>query len=258
MAAEKTLAIILRVVDFSETSCILNLFTRDFGKIGVLAKGARRRKSPFEGAIDLLTVCRIVFLHKSNDSLDLLTEAKLERRFRSATKSLSRLYSGYYIAELLNLLTHDGDPYPELYDLAYETLGYLDSDSPVFESVIRFEMKCLAILGHHPMLGQCVGCGADVGETERIAFSQLAGGVLCRACRVGQRQVISVRGETIRLMLNYSKLSDDEFRSYTDSESPKLIPHAYRGELRAVLNHYMNHLLGRQPKLQKWLVNNSL
>ena len=86
MPSEKTLAIVLRVIDFSESSCVVHLFTRDFGKIGGLAKGARRPKSPFEAALDLLAVCRIVFLHKSSESLDLLTEAKLERRFRAATR----------------------------------------------------------------------------------------------------------------------------------------------------------------------------
>ena len=99
MASEKSRAIVLRLVDFSESSCIVTLFTEDFGKIGALAKGARRLKGPFESALDLLAVCRIVFLHKSSDALDLLTEAKLERRFRAASRDLSRLYAGYYMAE---------------------------------------------------------------------------------------------------------------------------------------------------------------
>ena len=101
MSAEKTLAIVLRLVDFSETSCVVTLFTEDFGKVGALAKGARRPKGPFDSALDLLAVCRIVFIHKSSDALDLLTEAKMERRFRAATRDLSRLYAGYYVAELL-------------------------------------------------------------------------------------------------------------------------------------------------------------
>jgi DNA repair protein RecO (recombination protein O) len=84
MPTEKTSAIVLRVVDFSESSCVLTLFTEHFGKIGALAKGARRPKGPFDSALDLLAVCRIVFIHKSSDALDLLTEAKLERRFRAA------------------------------------------------------------------------------------------------------------------------------------------------------------------------------
>ncbi len=85
MAAEKTLAIVLRVIEFSETSCVVTLYTREFGKITGLAKGARRKKSPFESALDVLALVRLVFLRKTPPALDLLTEAKLERRFRAGS-----------------------------------------------------------------------------------------------------------------------------------------------------------------------------
>ena len=42
MSLEKTDAIVIRLVDFSETSCVVTLFSRDYGKIAALAKGARR------------------------------------------------------------------------------------------------------------------------------------------------------------------------------------------------------------------------
>ena len=100
MAAEKTTGIVLRVIAFSETSCIVTMMTRDFGKITTLAKGARRPKSPFEAALDVLAICRIVFLDKSSGAMGLLTEAKLERRFRSASASLTRLYAGLSIIHI--------------------------------------------------------------------------------------------------------------------------------------------------------------
>src|SRR5690349_8791061 len=134
MAAEQTRGIVLKVVEFSETSCVVTLFTEDFGKVGGLAKGARRPKGPFEGALDLLALVRIVLLRKSSEALDLLTEAKLERRFRSAQRELARLYAGYYVAELLTELTERGDPHPALFHAADETLFSLDSGAPVAET----------------------------------------------------------------------------------------------------------------------------
>ena len=122
------LELLLRLVDFSESSCVVTLFTEDFGKVGALAKGARRPKGPFDSALDLLAVCRIVFIHKSSGGLDLLTEARLDRRFRAATRDLSRLYAGYYVAELLQELTDYGDPHRDLYALADRTLANLDGD----------------------------------------------------------------------------------------------------------------------------------
>src|SRR6185437_15721163 len=175
MAAEKTLALVLRVVEFSETSSVVTLFTRDFGKIRGLAKGARRPKGPFESALDLLSQCRIVFLRKSSDALDLLTEAKLERRFRPAPRSLSSLYAGYYVAELLNEFTDDSDPHPQLFDVAVEILQALSGgQGSVAASVLRFELSTLRLLGHLPSLDACAECGTAIEDRGRIAFGQLS------------------------------------------------------------------------------------
>src|SRR5919201_1135720 len=107
MAAEPALAIVVRGTDWSETSRITTLFTREFGKVRALAKGGRRLKSNFEIAFDLLTVCHVVFLRKDHGGLDLLTEARMEERFPVLRNDLHALYAGYYVAELLADGTQD-------------------------------------------------------------------------------------------------------------------------------------------------------
>ena len=77
MATEKALALVIRTHDWSESSRIATLWTREIGKVRALAKGGRRLKSNFESALDLLTVCDIVLIRKSSGSLDLLTEARV-------------------------------------------------------------------------------------------------------------------------------------------------------------------------------------
>src|ERR1700740_804815 len=118
MAAEKAQALVLRTTDWSETSRIAALWAREFGKVRALAKGGRRLKSNFENALDLLTVCRIVFLRKSSGSLDLLTEAQVVQRFPRLRTDLAALYAAYYVAELLADWTQEYDPHPSLFDEA--------------------------------------------------------------------------------------------------------------------------------------------
>ena len=245
MSSEKSLAIVLRVVDFSETSVIATLFTEHFGKIGALAKGARRPKGPFEAAIDLLAVCRIVFIHKTSDALDLLTEAKLERRFRSAARDLSRLYAGYYVAELLHDLTDTADPHPGLFHAANQTLYDLDQDEPVPTTVLRFELTLLRELGLLPSFEACAGCGTPVSAAGRVSFGQLAGGVLCPSCRAGQRQVVSISAGVIRVLQRFAERGDAWKRLEIDR--------SLRGELRGLMNHYFANLLGRRPRMFKYL-----
>ncbi|MCA9267578.1 MAG: DNA repair protein RecO [Planctomycetales bacterium] len=246
MTYEKTTAIVLRTVEFSETSLIVTLFTEDAGKLSALAKGARRPKGPFDGALDLLTTCRVVFLRKSSGSLDLLTEAKLERRFHAATRSLPALYAGYYVAELLREMTDEHDPHPELFHLACRTLTALDENCEVPSCVLRFELGALRLLGHLPALAECCGCGSQTSKGQRVAFGLVAGGVLCHRCRHGKRQVASVSRPALRRM---RQLADDEPDGELDDDGDKQ-RRKLDGEIRGLMNRYLCNLLGRRPKTQ--------
>jgi DNA repair protein RecO (recombination protein O) len=246
LSTEKALALVLRTVEFSESSLVVTLFTREFGKVGALAKGGRRLKGPFESALDLLSLCRIVFLRKSSEALDLLTEAKLVRRFRPAGRNLTSLYAGYYVAELLGELTDQYDPHPELFDLADTTLEALSAGEPVASRVLRYELGALRIVGHLPSLETCVECGVRVALEGRVAFGALDGGVLCTRCRAGKRQVVSVAAGTLRTM---AELADPHGQRWRRVE---IDPHG-RGELRGVLNGYLYNLLGRKPRMHEYL-----
>jgi DNA repair protein RecO (recombination protein O) len=245
MSSEKATALVLRVIDFSESSAVLTLFTREFGKVRALAKGARRPKGPFESALDLLALCRIVFLRKSSEALDLLTEAKLERRFRPPSGALANLYAAYYIAELLSELTDDYDPHPELFDAAEQALAELARQTAIAATIVHFELTALRVLGHLPLLDTCVECGKHVNESGRTPFSQRAGGVLCKTCRTGQKHVISVSAEVLSTM---ARLAEPTMAPADATFDPR-----FYGELRAVLNHYWAHLLGHEPRMHRYL-----
>jgi len=248
MASEKTQAIVIRLVEFSETSCVLTLFTEDFGKVSALAKGARRPKSAFEGALDLLALVRIVFLRKSSDALDLLTEAKLERRFRSAQRDLSRLYAGYYVAELLAELTDTGDPNRELFLAADQALLALDTGAGVPETILRWELEALRQAGHLPSLDACVVCGQPVTAAGRVPFGMAAGGVLCETCRPGRRGVVSISAAVANLLKH-------EIQRLEIAEAQAPIPPEVRGELRAVMASYVAHQVGHRLRMSDYLAS---
>src|SRR4051794_12660681 len=176
----RTMGMVVRTVDVFETSLVVTLFTRELGKVGALAKGARRLKSPLQGGLDLLGVSDIVVLHKASEALDLVIEAVSVERFAPLRRDLAALYAGYYIAELLSDLTDFHDPHPKLFDAATITLRHLGD--PVLRSrrVLRFELACLRELGLMPALDACAHCGALVeSRGDAFAFGLATGGVLC-------------------------------------------------------------------------------
>src|SRR5215831_18188652 len=151
MPAENAVGLVVRGTDWSETSRIVTLFTREFGRVRGLAKGGRRLRSGFEIAFDLLSVCRVVFLRKASGGLDLFTEAQLTERFPALRKNLFALYGGYYVAELLSDGTQDYDPHPALFDAAMEALRGLGNErGDVPAAVSAFEVVWLRELGYSP------------------------------------------------------------------------------------------------------------
>jgi DNA repair protein RecO (recombination protein O) len=224
------------------------------GKISAIAKGARRKKNPYEGAIDLIAICRIVFLHKSSQSLDILTEAKLERRFRSASTDLDRFYAGLYLIELLNLLTDEADPHELLFDaacLAIERIDGQESDFSLRGALIEFEIRMLDLLGHLPMLTQCVSCGRKRKTMNRVHFGLNEGGVICPDCRPGKQNIISLSSEGLELLLkltDHTKTQSMKTKEYSSNQP------AYP-EIRRLVSKYILHLIGYPPRLQKYLGN---
>jgi DNA repair protein RecO (recombination protein O) len=244
MAAEKANALVLRTTDFSETSKIATLWTREFGKVRALAKGGRRLKSNFESALDLLTVCSMVFLRKSSGSLDLLTEAQVTKRFPRLRADLPALYAGYYIAELLGDWTEDYDPHPVLFDevlAALEDLGAPGVTTGL--RLARFELVFLRELGYSPVLGACAACSAAL-EPDRLAFAPSAGGMVCVECRGHHRDGRGLPAEAWQMLAALND-STDAWRQAWGAGA--------RAEVRQVLNHYVTHLRGKRPRLLPYL-----
>ena len=245
MAAEKAQALVLRTTDWSETSRIATLWTREFGKVRALAKGGRRLKSNFENALDLLTLCSIVFLRKTSGGLDLLTEAQVAQRFPRLASDLHALYAAYYVAELLDAWTEENDPHPALFDAAVETLRALGSgEAPAGLRVLRFEAQLLGELGYAPVLGACAGCGAEPlpAAGEPALFSVAAGGLVCRACQPAQRDRQPLSPGALAALQALAQPGDAWLRAGA------AVP-----EVRRLLGHYVTYLLGRRPRMLAYL-----
>jgi DNA repair protein RecO (recombination protein O) len=292
MPAEKAQALVLRTTDWSESSRIATLWTREFGKVRVLAKGGRRLKSNFENALDLLTLCRIVFLRKSSSSLDLLTEAQVLERFPHLRSDLPALYAAYYIAELLSDWTEDYDPHPLLFDEALATLrslgqpakiedrgsriedgspghqpSILDSQSSILHPpssiassvgprLAGFELVLLRELGYMPALTSCAVCGQELspGAVHAVSGSASGGTTLAFSPAAGG-VVCAACWPTRREALTLSNGAWQVLKYLSEKEDAwqQSFSPEVRAEIRRLLNDYVTYLLGRRPRLLPYL-----
>lgn len=256
MSAEKARALVIRLADFSESSRVVTLFSREFGQLSCLAKGAKRLRNPFESALDLLSECHIVFLRKSSGALHLLTEAQLIRRFSPAPQESLGLYGGYYIAELLEAFTAADDPHTELYDTAVAALADLDAPqggqpagSPDHRlTILRFELALLRETGQLPEFTHCLVCGLpiDAAPAGRIWVSQ--GGLLCSNCGRPEFDHTNISPGTLAVVRRLAAAEiPRQWLSRLQLTAEQWL------ELRRLVTQLICQTLGKRPKLLAYL-----
>src|SRR5579883_578410 len=122
-----TEAVVLHSRKQGDTSKIVALYTRDFGLIDVIAKGARQQRSKFAGALELFSSSKIVFYKKEHQELYLLSTAEIVASRRHISDDLERIEAATRIAELLIRSQHHEESHPELFELVTTTLDAIDS-----------------------------------------------------------------------------------------------------------------------------------
>ncbi len=163
-------AYVLHSYDWSETSLILDLFTRDFGRVAVAAKGAKRPYSQLRSV--LLPFQRLhVGLGKaaaSEDAAEVQTLRQAEWAGGSPMLSGAALFSGFYLNELLMKLLARHDPHPRLFDAYAATLPALAGEGDAEQAALRaFELTLLSTIGLLPDLST-VTLGAGELQPQRL------------------------------------------------------------------------------------------
>jgi len=173
-------AVVLRTHKLAEADRIVVLFTKDHGKVRAVAKGVRKTKSRIGGRLEPLTHASLL-VYEGRGELQTVSQAEAVEHFRPIRDDLQRLTRGLSLLEVVDQITHEGQPDPKLYQMLLGALRTLASGpSPLL--VPAFNLKVLAHEGVGPELDVCVGCGAT---EPLVAFDPREGGVLCRSCRRG-------------------------------------------------------------------------
>ena len=185
MPLKKDKGLCIRAVDYSESSQILTFFTKDHGKIACIAKGSRRPKSSFSGAIEICTAGDMVFSLTGTEKLATLTEFNPTFLGLEIRKKLLALNCAFFAADLLNLFTKEHDPHPELFDQAIFFLQNL-SENPEQKALpflILFQFALLSLTGSVPLCDSCANCKRKFdADWSQFYFSASARGLVCRDC----------------------------------------------------------------------------
>lgn len=226
-------AIVLRHGEMGEADRILTVYSREQGKLRVIAKGARKLASRKAGHIEPFSRVQMV-LARGRD-LWILTQVDTLDAFSSLRKSLAGIGLASYVVELLDKFTYDEAATPGLYSLLLDTLRRIDKEEDPYIALRYFEIHLLAALGFQPELKQCVRCDAVI-QPEDQYFSTMFGGVLCPNCGGTDTSARQVSMDALRYFRHMQR------SNYAESTRAK-IPANTRRELENILQQQLTYHL---------------
>jgi DNA repair protein RecO (recombination protein O) len=252
----KDTAICLRAVNYSETSQVVTLFTREHGKIAAMAKGSRRAKSSFDGAIQVFSYGEIMFTFKElGGQLVTLTEFNQQPRFRLLSQNLNALNAALFAAELTEKFLEDHDPHSELFDKFIkflETIQQVKERNLTLAWLILYQLRLLEETGLAPVFDACINCGTNVAEASSFGtkseqqsgyyFSSRENGLLCPNCEMTFPEKRAIEPALIEILNTPAKLPKTELKVLK--------------KIEALLIYHFTEMLHKPPKMAKYFMKN--
>jgi len=214
MSTYKTEGIIIRRNNFRESSLILGIYTKDYGKIEAVARSARKEKGKLKGHLELFLHTDLILAQGRN--VDTITSSLAAENFLSLRNSLKLLFPAYYILELVDRITIEKYKDERIFHLLKKVLLFLDKladaetkqclviakEAPKIKrylGVLFFQTSLLGLTGFSPVLEKCVFCAKPL-VPEKNYFSFELGGIIGKECALSDLSAVSISDNTIKLI----------------------------------------------------------
>lgn len=193
---KKTEGVILSELRFRDTSKILTIYTRELGKISVMAKGAYRPKSKVLASTQPFSYNEFQFSKGKN--FYYINQIDIIDTFYNVRNNIERIAFGFYILELLDKSIIEEEKNEKIFKLLIKGLNIMSNmDEGYLKFIISYELKYISFLGYRPEITTCVNCNKT---SSTMRFSKSQGGLLCSNCFHLDNQAIYTSNSEIQLM----------------------------------------------------------
>ncbi len=226
----------MRHADWGEADRILTLYTREYGKVRALAKGARKVRSRKAGHLEPFT--RITVQLARTRDLSIITQVETLDAYLPLREDLLLVGYASYALELLDRFTYDEEGgSPLVFRLLTETLARLAGGVAPWLALRYYEMRLLDSLGFRPQLFTCSHCGREI-EPEDQFFSASSGGVICPRCGQGLAGLWPISMTALKYLRHFQRSSFSEAARARPGD-------AEQREIETLMQAYLAYLLER-------------
>ena len=200
-------ALTLKKFPMGEADLLVTLYTREYGKVRAIARGARRSTSKLVGHLEPLTEVKLSLSHGRD--LDYINQAQVLSGFASLKGNLGAITKGLYVAELVDGFGSEANPNQPLYRLAIDTLQAIEADPDSDLPLRFFELHLLQVSGLMPELYLCVECRDSLTPGSH-RFSPDLGGTLCLDCNPSDARLrpLSLRALKVLRLLHRTRMTE--------------------------------------------------
>ena len=177
-------ALVMRHVDYGEADRIVTFLTPERGLLKGFARAARKSRKRFGVSLEPFNRIQVQWRAGRGD-LCLLQDAELLEAHTGLRSDLQSFALACYGVELVEMLLHEGQAHPEIYQLLDSFLDFLNGHGDPAVARILLELRLVQQLGYIPHLLHCSECFLVFGTQDRVAFSPTRGGSLCQDCAGG-------------------------------------------------------------------------
>jgi len=245
----KTEAIVLKSMKYRDTSKIVTFYSKEYGKIKGIAKGARTAKNIFGSALEPMSQVLLVIYKKEHQDIHLISQCDSIDPYKNLTQDLDRMVIALGIIELCNQLTHHEEKNPGLYTLLIEALDALNKASKNYNIYLyAFEIRIAMLFGYSPDLETCGNCGEHIIpdiKSKKVGFQIIRGAVFCNKCYDpgrGNNQNISLADCSVPALQILRRLMTAQFSSLGNIEFSTNIGNEIDMLLRLYLRYHFDGL----------------
>lgn len=183
---EKADAIILSSKKYRETSKILTLYTKEFGRLNMVAKGSRAKNNKFGGSLETLSHVSVVFYSYPQRDYQYITQSSINNYYKHIHDDINKTMTAMSISEIVYNTMHPNDPNHAIFNLLIDTFNALEAEKNDFlKYLVYFQIHYAHLLGYMPDFSSCNLCGAGIESDsmcDSIYFNIDSSSLLCEVC----------------------------------------------------------------------------
>ena len=176
-----TQAFVLNKKNYGDTSLICSLFSSDYGKFSIIAKGARSIKNPLSAILQPLNHIECIYYYKSTRNIQILKEASIVDKYFELESNYTKMNYALTIADMVHHISYVESPSKIIYRLTkkiFESINYSE-EKHIDILFVFFQLQCLVYLGYQPSIYHCFQCNKQL---KNAVFNFSMGQLSCERC----------------------------------------------------------------------------